>query len=96
MKLKWWHIGLIICLAVALLSPLASGAPTGLDTVAEDKGFIDKALEPPYQIIPDYVFPGVGNEAAATIIAGIIGTLLLFAIGYGLAWLLRSRTKSET
>ena len=91
MKSKWWLIGLVACLAVACLSPLASSAPDGLERVAEDKGFIGLAGEAPFHIIADYVFPGIGNEAVATILAGLIGTLVLFGAVYGLAWLVTSR-----
>ena len=91
MKTKWWLIALLVCLAVASLSPLASSSPDGLERVAEDKGFISLAQEAPFQIIADYVFPGVESEAVATILAGLIGTLVLFGVVYGLAWLLKSR-----
>lgn len=91
MKSKWWLISLLVCLAVACLSPLASSSPDGLERVAEDEGFIGLAGEAPFQIIADYVFPGMENEALATILAGIIGTLILFGVAYGLAWLLKSR-----
>ena len=91
MKSKWWLIGLAVCLLVACLSPLASSSPDGLERVAEDKGFIDLGQEAPFQIIADYVFPGIENEAVATILAGLIGTLILFGVAYGLAWLLKSR-----
>jgi len=90
-KSKWWLIGLAVCLLVACLSPLASSSPDGLERVAEDKGFIDLGQEAPFQIIADYVFPGIENEAVATILAGLIGTLILFGVAYGLAWLLKSR-----
>ena len=86
--MKWWQIGLIICLLVAVFSPLASSSPDGLERVAEDKGFIDLAQEAPFQVIADYVFPGIENEALATILAGTIGTLILFSVVYALAWLL--------
>jgi len=90
-KSKWWLISLLVCLAVASLSPLASSSPDGLERVAEDKGFISLAQEAPFQIIADYVFPGIESEAVATILAGLIGTLVLFGVVYGLAWLLKSR-----
>ena len=93
MKSKWWLIGLAICLAVACLSPLASSSPDGLERVAENKGFIGLALEPPFQIIADYIFPGMKNEALATIMAGLIGTLILFGLAYGIAQLLALRKK---
>lgn len=91
MKLKWWHVGLLIALGLALISPLASSWPDGLERVAEDKGFIEDAQEPGFEIVPDYVFPGVGNEALATILAGVVGTLILFGLTYGLAALLKRR-----
>ena len=93
MKSKWWLIALLACLAVACISPLASSSPDGLERVAEDKGFIDLGQESPFQVIADYVFPGIENEALATILAGLIGTIILFAVAYGVAWLLKSRKK---
>ena len=91
MKIKWWHIGLLIALGLAILSPLASSWPDGLERVAEDKGFIDSEAEPAFSLIPDYSFPGIGNEALSTILAGIVGTLILFAITYGLGAALKRR-----
>jgi hypothetical protein len=91
MKWKWWIVGLLIALAVTLLSPLASAWPDGLERVAEDKGFIEDAQDAPYEVIPDYVLPGIGNEALATILAGIVGTLVVFGLAYGLGILLRRR-----
>ena len=91
MNRKWWLIALLFCLAVATISPLASSAPDGLERVAEDKGFMGAALEPPFAIIADYVFPGVNNEAMATILAGWIGTIVLFGAVYILARLIQSK-----
>jgi hypothetical protein len=67
-----------------------------LERVAEDKGFLVQAQDAPFQVIPDYSFPGVENEAMATIVAGLVGTALLFGLGYGLAWLLRRRSERAT
>jgi VIT1/CCC1 family predicted Fe2+/Mn2+ transporter len=91
MKFKWWHGALILALLLAILSPLASSSPDGLERVAEDKGFISTALGPFFGVVPDYVIPGVTNEAVATILAGVVGTLILFGIGYGLAKLLKAK-----
>ena len=90
-RTKWWLIAFLICLAVACFSPLASSSPDGLERVAEDKGFIGLGQETPFQVIADYAFPGIENEALATILAGLIGTIILFGIAYGVAWLLKSR-----
>jgi hypothetical protein len=94
LKKYWWVGGLLLALAVALLSPLASSHPDGLERVAEDHGFLDRAKDAPYQIIPDYLFPGIHNEALATIVAGLLGTIVLFGLGSGLAWVLRRRSES--
>ncbi len=85
--------GLIIAALLAVLSPLASAFPDGLEWVAEttQPAFIDLAAEPPYQIIPDYVFPGIPNEALATIVAGILGVLIVFVVSLALAYTRRAR-----
>jgi cobalt/nickel transport system permease protein len=86
-----WAFGLGIALLLAVLSPLASAHPDGLEWVAEQKGFLEAARGPLYNLIPDYVFPGVSNEALATILAGIVGTLLVFGVALGVAYLRRNR-----
>jgi hypothetical protein len=91
MKFQWWHGALIVAFVLALLSPLASSSPDGLERVAEDTGFMSAAREAFYELIPDYVVPGVSNQALATVVAGIIGTAFLFGIGYGIAKLLKAR-----
>lgn len=91
MKRRWWLLGLAAALLLAVLSPLASPSPDGLERVAEDHGFIGQVLEPAYQAIPDYAFPGIADERLGTIVAGVIGTLLIFSLTYGLASLLRRR-----
>jgi hypothetical protein len=91
LRTYWWVAGLLVALVVVLFSPLASPHPDGLERVAEDQGFIDGAKDAPYEIIADYVFPGIQNEGLATIVAGIIGTVIVFGLGYGLAWILRQR-----
>ncbi|MEL7563158.1 PDGLE domain-containing protein [Dehalogenimonas sp. 4OHTPN] len=89
---KWWLIGLGAALLLATLSPLASGSPDGLERVAEDNGFIEKASDAPFQIIADYVFPGVENETLATILAGWFGVLVMFGAVYAIGWIItRSR-----
>jgi hypothetical protein len=91
MKSKWWIIGLAIALLLAVLSPIASTLPDGLDRFAQDKNFIDRAGEPAFTLISGYSFPGIDNKATATIIGGLLGTLLLFAFVFGLASWMRSR-----
>ena len=98
MRKKWWLIAFAFCMAVATLSPLASSAPDGLERVAEQKGFMGLAGSSPFSVITNYAFPGIHNQALATILAGWLGTALVFALAYGLTWLImRSRRlKSQT
>jgi hypothetical protein len=91
MKSKWWLIGLAVALLLAVISPIASKFPDGLDRFAEDHEFVDKAVEPAFSVIPDYSFPGIANDTTATIIAGLLGTLLLFGFVFGLATMLKSK-----
>jgi len=77
--------GLGIALLITLFSPLASSSPDGLERVAEDKEFIDKAEDAPYEVIADYVFPWVENEDAATVLAGIVGVLIVAGVAFALA-----------
>ncbi|NCP15946.1 cobalamin biosynthesis protein CbiM [bacterium] len=86
-----WTFGLGIAILLAVLSPLASAHPDGLEWVAEQKGFLDIARGPLYEIIPDYTFPGISNTALATIVAGILGTLLVFGVALAVAFIRRKR-----
>lgn len=88
-SLRWASVGLVVALAVTLLAPLASPHPDGLERVAEDAGFIEVAKDAPYEIIPDYVLPGIPNEALATIAAGIVGTLIVAGVAFAVARLRR-------
>ncbi len=90
-----WIAGLLIAIALAVASPLASTHPDGLEFVAEQQGFIEKAQANPYDIIPDYVMPGIANEDAATIAAGILGVIVVFFVAIGVAYLRRNRTTSS-
>lgn len=90
-RIKWWQTGLLLSLLVALASPLASSSPDGLERVAENEGFAELAREAPFHVIAGYLFPGIENEAVATILAALLGTLTLFGLVAGIAWLVRSR-----
>jgi cobalt/nickel transport system permease protein len=86
-----WVGGLVISVLLAVASPLASVHPDGLEWVAEQKGFLDIARGPLYAIIPDYMVPGIGNERLATILAGIVGIVIVFGAALGVAYARRRR-----
>ena len=91
MSKRWLVGGLLVALAVAVVSPLASPHPDGLERVAEDEGFISRAQESRFEIIPDYVLPGVANEALATIVAGVVGAAAVGAVALTVARLRRDQ-----
>lgn len=77
---NWVYVGGIVALLVVLISPFASGDPDGLERVAIDMGFIGTGLDAPYEIIPDYTVPFLGETALSTIVAGVIGAIVVGAI----------------
>ena len=87
----WWVIGLsIAALVVIILAPLASSDPDGLERAAEDLGFIGAARQAIFSIIPDYTVPGVDGNLS-TILAGLIGVVIVFGLMILLGRLLARR-----
>lgn len=87
----WWVIGLAIsAVVVVVASFFASGDPDGLERVAEDTGFLDRGIPNPFDLLPDYTVPGV-DGTLSTILAGIIGVIIVFGLLYALGRLLASR-----
>ncbi len=89
---RGWIIGgAIAALIVVVLSPIASADPDGLERVAEDAGFLDLGQSAPYEIIPDYTVPFLGETPLSTIVAGIIGALVVAVVVVLVAQALRRR-----
>lgn len=96
---------LLVVVAVALsvglaaaVSPLASSHPDGLERVAVDEGFADRARVVRLQEdapAAGYAVPGIGDERLAAGVAGAAGTLGVFAAGFGLAAVLRRRRRGS-
>jgi cobalt/nickel transport system permease protein len=77
---RWVLAGLGIALLVVLFAPLASPHPDGLEWVAGQQGFLETALDAPYELLPDYTIPGLGEIGLSTIVAGIVGVLVVTAV----------------
>ena len=84
--------GLAVALAVgAFLAPFASEHPDGLEYVGQKLGFLAESSAPVLSApIPDYQLPILGVDtpmamAIATAGAGVVGTLVVFGVGLGLA-----------
>lgn len=89
---NWVAAGLLIALAVAALSPLASTQPDGLTRVAAEAGFLDRALGSAFELLPNYTLPFIDNPLMSGLLAVVAGTLVVF----GLAWLVARWQRKTT
>jgi len=83
-------VGLLVALLLAgVVSVYASAAPDGLERVAEDTGFADKAEEHPASEGPlaDYEL----GDGEGTGVAGVVGVVVVLAVATGGAYALRRR-----
>jgi cobalt/nickel transport system permease protein len=81
--------GLLVALLLAVVSPLASTNPDGLEWFAGQAKFIDLQQGPLYRLIPDYMFPGISNAALATIVSGVVGAIVVFGVAGAMAYMRR-------
>ncbi len=96
--------GIIIALTAAIfISPLASAFPDGLEKVAENFGFINKAatvVDESFFLIPDYSFAYIAGEKWRGPVAGLLGVLIILAL-FGIVYLVyrvatrKRRSESE-
>jgi cobalt/nickel transport system permease protein len=91
-----WLLGLAFAVVLAVASPLASAQPDGLEWVAKQQGFLQAARDPLFRILPDYVFPGLSNTALATILASVLGILIVFGVALAVAFSRRVREAPES
>jgi cobalt/nickel transport system permease protein len=82
-------IGLIVALLLVLLAPFASGHPDGLEWVAGLIGFSESAQNAPFQLLPDYTIPLLGESGLSTILAGTAGVLVVAVVIISVTRLLR-------
>jgi cobalt/nickel transport system permease protein len=45
-----------------------------------DLGFIERGTDVPYEVLPDYTVPLLGETTVSTILAGVIGALVVAAL----------------
>jgi cobalt/nickel transport system permease protein len=87
----WIVVGLLVTLLAVILSPLASASPDGLERVAADMGFLDSGRAAPYQLLPDYTVPFLGETPLSTVVAGAVGALVALALMVVVGVILRKR-----
>jgi cobalt/nickel transport system permease protein len=76
----WIYAGVAVALFAVVLSPLASASPDGLQRVATDMGFLHLEQSAPYQILPKYTIPFLGQTALSTVVAGAVGVLVVLGL----------------
>jgi hypothetical protein len=88
-------VGLAVAVVLAVVaSPFASSAPDGLTRVAADKAFLHNGRAADVQKdspVPGYAFPGIRDPRLAKATAGLAGVIGVFAVGMGVATVLRRR-----
>jgi cobalt/nickel transport system permease protein len=80
--------GLGVALAVAVfLAPFAYDQPDGLEFVGNQLEFLPESPAPALinAPIPDYQLPGFKHVKLATAAAGLVGTLVVFSVAWGMA-----------
>lgn len=82
---NWVAVGLGASLVVAIFSFAASPDPDGLERVAEDTGFLHRALDPVFNLLPDYTIPFISNPLVSGILAVVVGTLIVFGLTFAVA-----------
>jgi len=92
---RWIAVGFNIALSLVFVSPWANPNPDGLERVAEDYGFIDTAQDPAYTILPDYTVPFIESDIFTTIVAGIIGVIVVSSLGLGVAYVAKRKPISS-
>lgn len=95
-KRKWLVMAIVTLLAAGIVSYFASPHPDGLERVAEDHGFLEKANEPSWTAwIPDYEIPGISSPMLKVGLAGVIGAAILFGVLYAISRPLSAKPREE-
>ncbi len=85
----WILVGIAISLIVVFLAPFASADPDGLERVATDLGFLAQGADAPYKVLSDYTIPFLGETGISTVLAGVVGILI---VGGLIVFVARQRT----
>lgn len=79
-----------------IVSPFASKAPDGLEKVAGEYGFIKREISLLHgSPLAGYIFPGIKNTVFAKGLAGVIGTVIVFALGLLFVYIVKKYGKNK-
>ncbi|GGU10098.1 PDGLE domain-containing protein [Nocardioides albus] len=97
---KWVALGIAVValLLAGVVSYYASANPDGLEYVAEETGFLDRASEHGAADGPlaDYSTKGVDDARLSGGLAGVIGTAVVLLVAGGLVLLVRRRPTASS
>ncbi len=97
---RWVLAGsLVVALLLAgIVSFYASSDPDGLTKVSEDKGFADTETDHGAKDGPfaGYAAKDVANERLSGGIAGVVGVVVVLALGTGLVYVVRRRKPADS
>ncbi len=91
---RFWVAAVAVALVLAgVVSWYASSSPDGLERVAEDQGFVDRAEDHLLGDSPlaDYGVEGVDDERLSGGVAGVVGVVVTLAVGAAVFRLVRRR-----
>ncbi len=92
-------VGLLAALFFgAVVSQFAVDNPDGLERVAIDTGFVESEEDHAFgdSLFADYATEGLENETLSLAVAGISGTLIVLAVGWGLFAAVREKKPKES
>ena len=72
--------GTILASTLAILSPLASSYPDGLDSIAQRYGFMNLEHFLDFPPLSGYTMPGIYNPVYGTILAALLGAFVVFLL----------------
>ena len=77
----------------AIVSQFAVDSPDGLESVAIETGFVERGEDHALSesIFADYATVGLENEMLSLAVAGVAGTLIVLAVGWGIFFAVRDR-----
>ncbi len=91
-RARWTLLAIAVGISV-LISPLASSAPDGLESIVDPlaANVEPQSLLPIESMLSDYEMPGVGSPLPATALAGLLGTLIVVSLA---TFMQRTATRS--
>jgi len=79
-----------IMVFLAVFIPLASSSPDGLERVVENFG-IEEAAPLWKGVMSDYTIAAIANPYISTLLAGILGTLMVLVAGFVLGKVINTK-----